>query len=351
MLAATFDSALLTLGSTDLVNDGLGPDALVVKLGAMTGAPLWARRIGVSGSLAATAVAVGPPSGAGQVGDVVVVGAFQGTLVCIGAGCVVAKITSDTPEAFVQAFDGDTGTVRWTKTAGGPGTDGATSVAVGSDGSIVVGGSVEEDAALDMLVLTPPGSTDPNAFLAKLSKDGEPLWARAYGDTSAQTIFAVAVSANGELVAGGSAQGAMDFGNGVVVPASPSLGFLVQLAADGTAAWAKGFTGAGVTSVAFDPMGHVLAAGAFAGAVHFGGTQPLAGGQIDAFLLKLDAKGAYRWARGFGAGDKIDLGHAVAATAEGEVLFAGAFGGAVNFGLGPLQSAGQLDAGLALFQP
>ncbi|MFO0589123.1 MAG: hypothetical protein U0441_16345 [Polyangiaceae bacterium] len=353
VLAATFFSSQLTVG-TQILNDGNGADALVVKLGGVTGAPLWGRRIGQTGNIRAASIAVAPPEAPGQDGDVVIAGSFTGTLVCIGASCVVSDISSDTPEAYVQAFTGNGSAVRFTKTIGGPGQDGATSVAAGADGSIIVGGAVAEDARLDMLVLTPPGSTDPNAFLAKLSKDGEPLWAHAYGDTAAQSVLSVACSAAGDIVAGGSSQGAIDFGGGATIPVKPSQAFVVRFAGDGAPMWARGFAGSGLTyiaSVALDADDHVLATGPFGGTVAFGGKAPLTAGQTDAFLLKLDAGGATLWAHGYGATDKLDRGDAVAATPESEVLFGGAFGGAVDFGLGPLQSAGQLDAGVALFQP
>jgi hypothetical protein len=354
VLAATFYSAQLTLAGNDLVNDGNSTDAFLVKLGGVTGAPLWARRIGQSGSFAPGGVAVAPSADVNQPGDIVLAGTFQGTLVCVGPSCVNGQIESSTPEAFIQRIAGDGATLRWTKTVGGPGADGATAVAVAGDGSVIAGGKVAEDAGLDMITLTPPGGSDTNAFVAKLSKDGEPLWAHAYGDTKNQTMLGVAVSSTGDVVAGGLSQGAIDFGGGATIPAKPAQAFVVKLSKDGAASWARSYPGAGLTyvaSVAFDPSGNVLAAGPFDSTIDFGGKAPLVAGQTDAFLVKLDASGAYRWARAFGASDKPDRGAAVAATAEGEVLFAGAFGGAVTFGLQPLMSAGQLDAGVALFQP
>lgn len=354
VLVATFYSAQLTVAGSDLLNDGDGADAFLVKLGAATGAPLWVRRIGQSGSFTPGGVAVAPSADANQPGDVVVAGTFQGTLVCLGPSCVNGQIQSSSVEAFVQRVAGDGLTLRWTKTVGGPGADAANAVAVGADGSVFAGGKVSQDAKLDMITLTPAGNSDAQAFLAKLSKDGEPLWAHAYGDLGAQTILGVAVSTGGDVVAGGASQGAIDFAGGVALPLKPSQAFVVKLSKGGAALWARGYPAPFLTyvaGVAFDAAGNVLATGPFQTTVDFGGKTPLVAGQTDAFLLKLDAAGAYRWVRAFGASDKNDRGAAVTATAEGEVLFAGSFGGAVTFGLEPLMSAGQIDAGVALFQP
>ncbi len=269
------------MGAT-LVNDNTGADAFVAKLGGATSSTLWARRVGVSGNFLPGDVAVVPPTDEGMAGDVVVVGTFDGTLVCSGPSCIGAYIESDTPEAFVQRIAADGPTVRWTRTAGGPSSDAADAVAIGTDGAIVVAGRVTGGAKFDMHDLGTSGPNDGNAFVAKLTKDGEPLWAYDPGDSKSQAAVGVAVSEQGEIAVVGSMLGVLDFGGGASLETLSNQAFVAKLTGDGDGVWARGYPGDGVvypSAVVFDEDGNIVAAGYFQGTIDFGGKSPVTTGQ------------------------------------------------------------------------
>jgi hypothetical protein len=86
----------------------------------------------------------------------------------------------------------------------------------------------------------------------------------------------------------------------------------------------------------------VVVTGSFEGAVDFGGGELVSAGAADVFVATYSADGRFVWARAFG-GPGSDRGLSAAFDAVGDVLLAGSFEGTVDFGAGPLTSAGATD--------
>ncbi|XXT20154.1 hypothetical protein WME94_01130 [Sorangium sp. So ce429] len=93
------------------------------------------------------------------------------------------------------------------------------------------------------------------------------------------------------------------------------------------AAWARGFGGSSTDngrSIASDAAGNYYVTGSFQGTVDFGaGPLTSAGGQ-DVFLLKLDPSGALIWSKRFGTPFE-EIGGAVTVDGNGDVLLAGTY--------------------------
>jgi hypothetical protein len=95
-------------------------------------------------------------------------------------------------------------------------------------------------------------------------------------------------------------------------------------------------------SVVTDGVGNVIVGGGYQGTVDFGGGPLPSAGRLDGFVLELDSWGNYRGARAFG--DKASQSAmSVMADYEGHVLVAGSFEGSLDFGRGTLVSAGGED--------
>lgn len=92
-------------------------------------------------------------------------------------------------------------------------------------------------------------------------------------------------------------------------------------------------------SVAVDAIGNSYVTGFFAGAVDFGGGPLTSAGSSDIFVAKYNANGVHQWSKRFGSTD-LDEGHGIALDANGHVLVTGFFIGTVDFGGGPLVAAG-----------
>ncbi len=188
------------------------------------------------------------------------------------------------------------------------------------------------------------------------------LWSRSFGASQDDRGQAVAIDGSGRTVFGGSFYGTTDFGGGSVSSAvccggatSTMDGFLAEYAADGSYLWARGLgadSDDAVRGVATDSSGAVLATG-YQGSynVDYGGGAQFNHGGNDLFLAKYDATGTWVWSKTVG-GTGYDQGNAVAATSTGDVYLTGYIGSSasgVDFGGGPLISAGLSDVFIAKY--
>ena len=115
--------------------------------------------------------------------------------------------------------------------------------------------------------------------------------------------------------------------------------------------WSRGFgdTGNDVGfSVGLDGAGNVFITGEFEGSVDFGGGLLTSAGGRDIFLAKYDTSGTHLWSQRFGD-SRGDQGFGVGVDGTGNVFITGWFQGTVDFGGGPLTSAGSFDIFLAKF--
>ncbi|WP_437646837.1 hypothetical protein [Sorangium sp. So ce362] len=94
--------------------------------------------------------------------------------------------------------------------------------------------------------------------------------------------------------------------------------------------WARGFGGPGADegwSIASDAYGNYYVSGSFSGTIDFG-TGPLtSAGQSDVFFLKLDPSGTTLWSQRFGT-ERDERGGAVTVDENGNVLLTGTYTGA-----------------------
>lgn len=126
----------------------------------------------------------------------------------------------------------------------------------------------------------------------------------------------------------------------------------------GTHLWSKQFgdnDNQYASAMAVDAMGNVLITGYFYGTVDFGGGPLICKDMGDIFVAKFNTQGNHLWSRRFGdehLGSWIgSVTSAATVDSAGNVLLTGYFGGTVDFGSGPLTSAGYADIFLAKLRP
>ena len=156
---------------------------------------------------------------------------------------------------------------------------------------------------------------------------------------------------SGSAFVTGRFDGSVDFGGGPLTTAGADDIFLAKFDAAGNHLWSKRFgDGSGELgeSVAVDNAGNVFLTGYFGGSVDFGGGPLTSAGSLDTFLAKFDAAGNQLWSTGFGAPDN-QIGQSVAVDSAGNAFLTGFFGGSVDFGGGSLTSAGGNDVFVARF--
>jgi hypothetical protein len=189
-----------------------------------------------------------------------------------------------------------------------------------------------------------------------LQADPVHQWSKRFGDSASgpQGGNAVAIDAFGNVILLGAFVGTVDFGGGPLTNTSPSPFaldiFLAKFDANGGYLWSHRFGDVGTeygSSVAVDSFGAISITGSFEGTVDFGGGPLTSAGGGDIFLAHFDANGNHRWSYHFGDGRSRQNGNAVAADTFNDVILTGGFDGTVSFGGPPLASAS--DSTLDIF--
>lgn len=308
-------------------------DAYLVKLAA-DGTIAWGKTWGDLRDDTANGVAVK--------GDVVVVvGSFLDKL-ALGAAAHKAAGSDD---AFVAAFKTD-GTPEWLFTAGSIDSDGANTVAATPDGGWLVGGSFSDIAAFDKQNVKSKGGTDAMLIKLKPTGDLEwvkqfggkhndsirHLTVDALGNIYVQGTFRDTSEWGGKpLIAGGAS-------TDIVLAKYDLNGDHVWSEGYGNA-FEEGASG-----LAVDPAGNITMAGSFDRNISFGeGDDHTSNGESDIFVASFTNAGKLKWARTWGA-DRVDAASAVVADAAGNVTAIGWFEGKVDFGKGAVASKGNKDA-------
>jgi hypothetical protein len=122
--------------------------------------------------------------------------------------------------------------------------------------------------------------------------------------------------------------------------------FLAKYSPAGAHQWSRRIGGTstydGGTGLAVDTDGNVVLAGFISRTVDFGTGSITSAGSKDVFVARYSATGTPLAAQRFGS-TSIDAAAAVAVDASGSALVCGSFFGTIDFGTGPLTSAGDAD--------
>jgi hypothetical protein len=380
-------------GSVDV---GTGPltsagsaDVLVARL-EPGGQALWARRFGDAGLQSVNGLAAHPEGGA------VVVGGFTETL-DFGGRPLFNPADLD---VFLARLDAE-GRTRWSQRFGDVSEQSAQAVAVDPEGHPVIAGNFHGTLDFGQGPLVSAGLGD--VFLARFTPEGRLLWSRRFGNAGEQYAHGLAVHRGGSIAFSGISEGGIDLGHGPLATASPMGAFvalfdaegrprwsrhlggegpsrnarvtfdtsghlvtvesytqgttwgfaLTRFTPEGQPLWSRRFTSPGPTdalSLAASPGGRIVVVGVVQGELALGEEVSSAGGAGDVFVLELGPDGDTLGFRRFGDA-AYQAGLSVAVDTGGQVLAAGFFEGRLDFGSGPLVSAGSSDFFLARLAP
>jgi len=269
-------------------------------------------------------------------------------------------------DVFVVKYS-SAGSLLWAHSFGGDGDDAAWDVAVDDALNVYVAGSFRDsvnfDTGEDDRTLFSAGGTD--AFVLRLDKYGEFLWARGFGGSDTDTALAVALDSENNVHIAGSFQETADFDPSretfYLDAAGGDDAFLCRLDSAGNFLSASSFGGEGddrATGVGLDSMQYAYVTGEFHGTADFDpgpGVDNLSSeGGGDCFLVRLDRSDQLAWARSFG-GPEDDAANGIAVNDLGDIHVVGAFRESVDFdpsvGVEYLSSAGGQDVFVAKFLP
>jgi hypothetical protein len=225
-------------------------------------------------------------------------------------------------------------------------------MAIDSAGNVAITGFIRGTVDFGGGPLTTSGVWD--IFVAKLDASGNHVWSKRFGNTNvAQRANATAFDSAGNVVVTGYFGGTVDFGGGPLTSPDNQDIFVAKLDPNGNHVWSKGFGGGGAQSayaMAIDSAGNVAITGVFELTMDLGGGPLTSAGNVDIFVAKLDSSGNHVWSKRFGDAS-VSVVSATAIDSAGNVVVAGGFGGTLDFGNGPLVSAGGHDVFLAKLTP
>jgi Domain of unknown function (DUF4062) len=326
----------INFGDSELVSAG-DRDIFLAKFDK-NGQHLWSARYGDELEQVGVGVSVDPE------GSVLVASAFLGTL-NFGGETLVSKGRYN---IAIAKFD-SSGQHVWSRSFGDGNYHVPECIAVAPSGRVTVAGRFK--GVVDFghgKIESKSNQTD--IFVATFSGNGECLWAKQFGGPYEQQTRSISVDANGAIAITGVFKGAVHFDGHTLTEQQPTeyCGFLTKLDQDGNAVWCKRFGEPYVEQgsvVTFDSAsGDLLAAGFIRNKLP--AQQSLDSGSVCLFA-RYDKSGVLRWSKTFGGvyPDSLDF------ASDGRILFTGHFQNVVDFGLGPLKSAGGYDIAVAMFTP
>ncbi|MDR1791012.1 MAG: WD40 repeat domain-containing protein, partial [Propionibacteriaceae bacterium] len=219
------------------------------------------------------------------------------------------KTVATLQDAMVAKLDRN-GNTLWVKAFGGSTSDSFYSVAATADGGFVAAGSTYSPDG-DFSV----GNGSPDGIIAKFDKEGVLEWSRRVGGDHDDWLYSVAVAPDGGYVTVGSSQ----FYDG-----TGKDGIIVRFDKDGNVLWTTRVGGYMKSVVAtndggFTAVGYAGPAGADVDDSDADDNH----GNYDGFAVKLDAAGNKQWVKSIG-GSEDDSFNAVVSTSTGTVIAVGA---------------------------
>jgi hypothetical protein len=196
------------------------------------------------------------------------------------------------------------GNLQWTKTIGGPETEEGNSLIQTSDGGYVIAGATNSSGA---------GYVD--FYVVKLDADGNLQWTKTIGGPGYEIGNSLIQTSDGGYAIAGETESFGAGGKDV---------YLVKLDANGNLQWTKTIGGkgweAGFSLIQTSDGGYAIA----------GYTSSFGAGQLDVYVVKLDANGNLQWTKTIG-GPGEEIGTSLIQTSDGGYAIAG---GTRSFGAG-----------------
>lgn len=319
-ITGTYTGADITFGTHTLA--GPGNNMFVARYSG-SGSALWAERIiGMASDE--------PASLAADAGSVYLAGLCLSNILIAGTDTFRTSISNN---AFVARFSNN-GNLQWLKgsnTGDGGGHNGATAVAIGTDGHIYIAGFYDTDHfAYGNDTLWNDGLDVYKYFLLQLNADGSLNWSRQGGDAVIVEPVLLTTDGSGNVYMASEATGGapwdsvMVFGTDTVSNLYQNA-FLVKYNAAGAVQWAHnagGITYVTVTGLTTDAADNIYMTGVAGSRVYFAGDSMDLGPHPDIYVFKFGSDGSETWLQ-HASGSEDDHSACIATDGAGNVYVAG----------------------------
>ncbi|HHH10969.1 MAG TPA: hypothetical protein ENK23_02710, partial [Sorangium sp.] len=180
---------------------------------------------------------------------------------------------------------------------------------------------------------------------------GVHVYSGSYGADGDQVVRDVVVDSAGNVIVIGDFEQTIDMGGGALLSNGSRDVFIAKYDAGGSFLWASGYGAASSQygwEVAVDAADNIIVAGMFGGILDFGAGPMASAGNLDGYIAKLDPNGVPLWSGSFGAAGSDQI-RSLAVAPNGDIAVGGFFKNAVDFGGGSLASAGDNDGFVAVY--
>ena len=184
-----------------------------------------------------------------------------------------------------------------------------------------------------------------DVFVAKVSVNGDWLWAVKGGGVGLDSGTSVAIHTDGSSMVTGSYRGTANFGS-IQLTAIDYGVFVAKLSPSGEWTWVISASGSGRNSgeaIAVLLDGSSIVTGSFQATANFGSTSLTAVGFNDAFVARIGPSGDWVWSVKAGGVSGINFGTSVSVYTDGSAVIGGQFTPQITFGSAALQSEGSSD--------
>ena len=187
-------------------------------------------------------------------------------------------------------------------------------------------------------------------LLANTAVLAQTNWARRLGAWSNDAYNSIVIDAAGNNYVTGEFGGSITTPIGIITSQGSLDIVIAKYDPSGTLLWTRTFGGPGLDrgiDIALGPAGELVVVGTYMNTVQFGsGPVTSAGGTQDIFILKLaSADGSFDWVRTGGSADGVDQPNSVSIAADGRIAVAGEFRGSATFDAGSITSMTDPDTG------
>jgi hypothetical protein len=303
---------------------------------------VWARRFGDPDDQAIRAVAIDNGTG-----DIYSFGDFEG-VVSFGGEPLTAEPSDPVKQDLVVTKHDRYGNPKWSRRFGDSSTQIALEMAIGGDGNPVFLGRMNGSIDVGGGKLTSSGGGD--IIIFKLDGEGNHIWSRIFGGNEPDRAARLAFDADSNVILTGAFAATADFGVAEFVSRGERDAFVAKFDRDTgvlTSAMQIGGTGDDYGfGVDVDPSGDVVIAGRFGAPLEIGDQLLTHAGALDIYLARLDNAGQVLWVQSFGGPGQDEI-HDLRLQQNGDIVLLGAISDSVDFGGGPLVSAGERDIFLA----
>ncbi|WP_156040946.1 hypothetical protein [Chondromyces apiculatus] len=207
-------------------------------------------------------------------------------------------------------------------------------------GNVSVTGGFRDVLSLGGGHLESAGSED--VFVVKHDRCGAVMWAKRFGDQQFQEARSIDLDQHGNILVAGWLQGSVDFGGGPLISNGLTDGFVAKLDPDGNHLWSTSFGDRDeqfAHDVAVDDSDNVIVTGSFWSTVNFGVGPLVSAGFEDLFVAKLSPSGETLWNERFGD-EETQEGLSLATDPDGNIVVTGYMLGTLDFAQHSLVSAG-----------